>query len=77
MLVLRRTDGQWVEVTHAKTGDRLRFRVYDLCAEFPGRVHLAFDDAARNFDIQRPERFAGKTQVAEQAAEQPVAVGPA
>ncbi len=55
MLVLRRTEGQWVEVTH-RSGDRLRFRVYDLRSEQPGRVHLAFDDAARNFEIQRPER---------------------
>ncbi len=57
MLVLRRSEGQWVEVTH-RSGDVLRFRVYDLCGEVPGRVHLAFDDAARNFDIQRPERVA-------------------
>lgn len=57
MLVLRRSEGQWVEVTH-KSGDVLRFRVYDLCGEAPGRVHLAFDDAARNFEIQRPERLA-------------------
>lgn len=57
MLVLRRTEGQWVEVTH-KSGDKLRFRVYDLCGVLPGRVHLAFDDSARNFEIQRPERLA-------------------
>ena len=56
MLVLRRSEGQWVEVTH-RSGDRLRFRVYDLCSEVPGRVHLAFDDSARNFEIQRPERI--------------------
>lgn len=55
MLVLRRTEGQWVEVTH-KSGDTLKFRVYDLCGETPGRVHLAFEDAERNFEIQRPER---------------------
>lgn len=55
MLVLRRTEGQWVEVKH-KSGDTLRFRVYDLCGEKPGRVHLAFEDVERNFEIQRPER---------------------
>lgn len=55
MLVLRRTEGQWVEVTH-KSGDTLKFRVYDLSGESPGRVHLAFEDAERNFEIQRPER---------------------
>jgi hypothetical protein len=67
MLVLRRTEGQWVEVTHTKSGDVLRFRVYDLCSQVPGRVHLAFDDVARNFDIQRPERFA-RTEPAVAAA---------
>lgn len=56
MLVLRRKDGQWIEVTH-KSGDVLRFRVYDVSGETPGRVNLAFDDEARNFSIQRPERF--------------------
>lgn len=55
MLVLRRKDGQWVEITH-KSGDVIRFRVYGLCQDAPGRINLAFDDPARNFDIQRPER---------------------
>jgi hypothetical protein len=55
MLVLRRKEGQWIEVTH-KSGDVLRVRVYNLCSEVPGRVNLAFDDQARNFEIQRPER---------------------
>jgi len=55
MLVLRRKEGQWIEVTH-KSGDVLRVRVYNLCAEAPGRINLAFDDADHNFDIQRPER---------------------
>jgi hypothetical protein len=55
MLVLRRSDGQWVEVTH-RSGDVLRFRVYDLCREGAGRIHLAFEDSERNFNIQRPER---------------------
>lgn len=57
MLVLRRTEGQWVEVTH-KSGDIMRFRVYDLGHARGGRVHLAFEDPARNFAIQRPERHA-------------------
>lgn len=55
MLILRRKDGQWIEVTH-KSGDVLRFRVCDVSGEHPGRVNLAFDDAPRNFSIQRPER---------------------
>jgi hypothetical protein len=56
MLVLRRKDGEWIEVTH-RSGEVLRFRVYDLSGEMHGRVHLAFDDPDRNFSIQRPERL--------------------
>lgn len=55
MLVLRRSEGDWVEVKH-RSGDVIRIRVYDICREAIGGVHLAFDDSARNFDIQRPER---------------------
>lgn len=55
MLVLRRNDGQWVEVVH-RSGDVLRIRVYAVEPGWPGRVHLAFDDDARNFQIDRPER---------------------
>jgi hypothetical protein len=57
MLVLRRTEGQWVEVTH-HSGDVLRIRVYGLCSRAPGTVHLAFDDPPRHFTIERPERRA-------------------
>ncbi len=56
MLVLRRKDGQWIEVTH-KSGDVLRFRVYDVSGDSPGRLNLAFEDPDRNFAIQRPERL--------------------
>ena len=54
MLVLKRKEGQWVEITHSASGDTLRVRVYDIAGEFPGRANLAFDDAARNFEIERP-----------------------
>ena len=56
MLVLRRKEGQWIEVEH-RSGDVLRFRVYDISGESCGRVNLAFDDPPRNFSIQRPERL--------------------
>ena len=56
MLVLRRKEGQWIEVTH-RSGDVLRFRVYEISGDSPGRVNLAFDDVDRNFAIQRPERL--------------------
>lgn len=70
MLVLRRREGQWVEVTH-RSGDVLRIRVYDIGGDGSGRhcgAHLAFDDAPRNFAIERPERAAR----AERPANDPV-----
>lgn len=57
MLVLKRKEGQWVEITH-RSGDVLRFRVYNLRPGSPGYLDVAFDDDARNFSIQRPERLA-------------------
>ena len=55
MLVLKRREGQWVDVTH-KSGDVIRIRV---CQIEPGHLNLAFDDDARNFAIERPERKQG------------------
>jgi hypothetical protein len=55
MLVLKRKEGQWVEVTHA-SGDVMRIRVCQIEAGCPGHLNLAFDDPERNFEIQRPER---------------------
>jgi sRNA-binding carbon storage regulator CsrA len=52
VLVLKRKEGQWVEVTH-KSGDKIRIRVYRIRE---GQADLAFDDDDRNFSIQRPER---------------------
>lgn len=57
MLVLKRRNGQWIEVTHTASGQVLRFRVYNISCDYPGRVNLAFDDEERNFEIQRPDRF--------------------
>ena len=61
MLVLKRKEGQWVEVTH-RSGDLLRIRVCQIEQGQPGHLNLAFDDDARNFEIERPER---KHKVAE------------
>lgn len=55
MLVLKRKEGQWVEITH-KSGDKLRVRVFRIREGFPSQLDLAFDDDERNFEIQRPER---------------------
>lgn len=59
MLVLRRSEGQWIRITHDQSGDILEFRVYDLSGTPPGRAHLAFDDAPRNFRINRIDRPPG------------------
>src|SRR4051794_31014076 len=55
MLILRRKEGQWVDITH-RSGDTIRVRVYNIRARQPGQLDLAFDDDARNFQVQRPER---------------------
>ena len=55
MLVLKRREGQWVDIVH-KSGDVLRIRAYRIREGSPATVDLAFDDNERNFDIQRPER---------------------
>ncbi len=54
MLVLRRKEGQWLEITH-HSGDRLRIRVYNIRSRFPGQLDLAFDDADHHFTIRRGE----------------------
>lgn len=54
MLVLKRKEGQWVEIHH-RSGDVIRLRVYDI-ALCPSRVNIAFDDAPRNFEIRRPDK---------------------
>lgn len=59
MLVLKRKEGQWVEIHH-RSGDVLRMRVYGICGGVPGRVNIAFDDAPRHFEIRRPERKPGE-----------------
>jgi hypothetical protein len=52
MLVLKRKEGQWVDITH-RSGEVIRIRVCDIS---PGQLNLAFDDDARNFQVERPER---------------------
>jgi hypothetical protein len=55
MLVLKRKEGQWIEITHT-SGDVIRFRVYNIRSRFPGQLDIAFEDDARRFTIERPER---------------------
>lgn len=59
MLILRRADGQWLDIQHKASGDVIRIRVYDLRSRgptSPGHLNMAFDDDARHFQIERPER---------------------
>jgi hypothetical protein len=59
MLVLRRKEGQWIEVTH-ESGDRLLIRVYNIRCRFPGQADMAFDDPDHHFTVQRGERSWGR-----------------
>jgi hypothetical protein len=74
MLVLKRKEGQWIEVRH-KSGDLLKIRIYDICGRCPPRANLAFEDPDRNFEIMRPDRVApGPAEgEADAAVEGPVA----
>lgn len=56
MLVLKRTEGQWLDVIHVASGDVVRIRTCDIGADGRPRVNLVVDDAARNFAVERPER---------------------
>ena len=68
MLVLKRKDGQWIEVLH-RSGDVLRIRVYNVRTATGGQVDLAFDDEPRHFEIRRPERIV-RDRSMDQAAEE-------
>lgn len=57
MLILRRKEGQWVEIRH-RSGDVIRVRVCNIRSRFSGQADLVLDDPAHNFLIQRPERLA-------------------
>ena len=71
MLILRRKEGQWVELTH-RSGESIRFRVYNIRASYPGQLDIAFDDPTKNFTIQRPERqLAAETSTSTAASETP------
>lgn len=63
MLILRRKEGQWTGI-RCQCGCELNIRTYNIRARYPGQLDIAFDDDARNFTIQRPERDA-KTSVRE------------
>ncbi|GAC1467242.1 MAG: hypothetical protein NVSMB9_08630 [Isosphaeraceae bacterium] len=67
MLILRRKEGQWVELRH-KSGDTLRIRVCNIRAACAGQLDLVFDDDAHNFLIQRLERFEKEPAVATETA---------
>lgn len=58
MFNLKRKDKQWIEVTHAASGDVLKVAI-DRIDTLNGKVHLAFDDEPRNFMIVRGEKAHG------------------
>ncbi|MGE3819133.1 MAG: hypothetical protein AB7I30_06825 [Isosphaeraceae bacterium] len=55
MLILRRKEGQWIEITH-RSGDKIRIRVCNIRARYPGQLDLVLDDPDHHFVIQRAER---------------------
>ena len=55
MLILRRKEGQWLEIRH-RSGDLIRVRACNIRSRFPGQLDLVFDDPERHFEIHRPER---------------------
>lgn len=55
MLILRRKEGQWIEITH-RSGDKIRVRVCNIRARYPGQLDLVLDDPDHHFMIQRAER---------------------
>ena len=59
MLVLRREEGQWLEITH-RSGDRLRICVYNIRSRFPGQLDMAFEDTDHHFDIEAAANAAGR-----------------
>jgi hypothetical protein len=61
MMIIRRTEGQWIEITHW-TGDVVRVRVCEITPGSPGHLNLAFDDDDRNFEIVKPERRKAKAE---------------
>jgi hypothetical protein len=60
MLILRRKEGQWIEITH-RSGDTIRVRVCNMRGRSGPQVNLAFEDDSHNFTIERPERTARAT----------------
>lgn len=56
MLTIRRKPGQWFEVTHQRSGDRLRIWV---ARASPGsrNVELRILDQDRDFEVERGERL--------------------
>lgn len=55
MLILRRKEGQWIEITH-RSGDKIRIRVCNIRARYPGQLDMVLDDPDHHFVIQRAER---------------------
>jgi hypothetical protein len=53
-----------MDVTHRESGQQFRFRIYDIGKAGSQDCQVAFDDPAKNFDFQRPERVQREPQAA-------------
>jgi hypothetical protein len=57
VLVLKRKEGQTIEVEHVGSGERFWFRAYEIMArDGKPQVTLAFDDPDHHFRIDRSEK---------------------
>ncbi len=64
MLVIRRREGQWIDVVHGATGDMVRIRVNTIRRDYD--VSLGFDDPDWNFEITRPKSVKAEVETEEQ-----------
>ena len=64
MLVIRRRERQWIELTHSASGDSVRILVKDVRRGYD--VSLGFDDPDWHFEIVRPEVVASESRSTEE-----------
>ncbi len=53
MLMIKRKKGQWIELTHAPSGDRISIQLATVCTDGYDTARLAFDDPERRFEVLR------------------------
>lgn len=54
MLIIRRKNGQWINVVHVGSGEEIRIYVKNI-SPYSRSINLGFHDVERNFSIVRSE----------------------